>query len=171
MKLDLHNYAVELSWSGNRGTGTSGYRDYGRDHVLHARGLPELPGTADPTFHGDRDRWNPEQLLLGALAQCHMLSYLHLAVRNSIVVTGYTDAATATLRLNHDGSGEFTEAVLHPDVALADESQRAAADALHAQAHEVCFIARSVNFPVRNQPVPRAATEHPTAAEAPAAGG
>ncbi|WP_372699092.1 OsmC family protein [Arthrobacter sp. JSM 101049] len=152
MDLNTHRYAVNLEWTGNRGSGTSGYRDYGRDHIVRAAGLPALPGTADPTFHGDRDRWNPEQLLLAALAQCHMLSYFHLAVKNGLAVVGYTDAATGTLRLNRDGSGEFTEAVLHPRVILANEDQRELADSLHDRAHEVCFIARSVNFPVRNEP-------------------
>lgn len=154
MDLHQHRYCVDVEWTGNRGSGTTGYRDYGRDHVVRAAGLPDLPGTADPTFHGDKDRWNPEQLLLGALAQCHMLSYFHLAVKNGLNVVGYTDAATATMRLNRDGSGEFTEAVLHPRVELADESQRGLADSLHEQAHAVCFIARSVNFPVLNDPVP-----------------
>ncbi|GER22014.1 peroxiredoxin [Zafaria cholistanensis] len=152
MNLDLHRYAVALRWTGNRGSGTSTHRSYGRDHVVSAAGLPDLPGTADPTFHGDRDRWNPEQLLLAALSQCHMLSYLHVAVKHGVVVAGYSDAAEGTLRLNRDGSGEFTEAMLRPRVELADESQRALADSLHQAAHDVCFIARSVNFPVRHSP-------------------
>lgn len=149
-----HHYAVRLEWIGARGVGTTGYRDYDRTHVVRADGLPDLPGTADPTFHGERDRWNPEQLLLAALAQCHMLSYLHVAVRNDVMVTGYADDAEGTLRLNADHSGEFVEAVLRPRVLLADESQRDLADALHADAHAVCFIARSVNFPVRTVPAP-----------------
>ncbi|GAA1864443.1 OsmC family protein [Paeniglutamicibacter psychrophenolicus] len=153
MNLALHEYRVDISWTGNRGEGTSAYRSYGRDHVIRAAGLPDLPGTADPTFHGDKDRWNPEQLLLAALSQCHMLSYLHVAVQHGLVVTGYTDAASGVLRLNRDGSGEFLEANLAPRVALRDESQRALADSLHAAANAVCFIARSVNFPVHHAPV------------------
>ncbi|MEE1620645.1 OsmC family protein [Zafaria sp. J156] len=153
MTLNEHHYEVSVCWTGNRGTGTSGYRDYGRDHVVAAAGLPDLPGTADPTFHGDRDRWNPEQLLLAALSQCHMLSYLHLAVKNGVVVTGYTDQAEALMRLNRDGSGEFVSATLRPAVELSDESQRALADSLHGAANAVCFIARSVNFPVHHEPV------------------
>lgn len=156
MDPNLHQYRIDVEWTGNRGTGTSGHRNYGREHFLRASGLPELPGTADPTFHGDSDRWNPEQLLLGALAQCHMLSYFHVAVKNGVAVTGYTDAAIGTLRLNRDGSGEFTEALLRPRVVLAEESQRALADSLHERAHQLCFIARSVNFPVLNRPVPPA---------------
>lgn len=152
MAMGEHHYTVTVTWTGNRGTGTSGYRDYGRQHDVALPGLPLLPGSADPTFRGDRDRYNPEQLLLTALSQCHMLSYLHVAVLHNVVVTGYTDEAEGTMRLNRDGSGEFTEVVLHPRVHLADEAQRALADGLHDEAHHLCFIARSVNFPVRAEP-------------------
>ncbi|WP_345469424.1 OsmC family protein [Glutamicibacter ectropisis] len=153
MDLSRHGYQISLEWTGNRGTGTQTYRGYGRDHIVRADGLPDLPGTADPTFHGDKDRWNPEQLLLAALSQCHMLSYLHLAVNQGVNVTGYRDSADGILRLNRDNSGEFIQAVLHPTVILADETQRELADALHEQANKVCFIARSVNFPVLHEPI------------------
>ncbi len=82
-----------------------------------------------------------------------MLSYLHIAVNNGLKVIGYTDTAQGTLRLNADNSGEFTQAVLKPAVRLADESQRELANSLHEQANKVCFIARSVNFPVLHEPV------------------
>ena len=149
MNLSEHRYGVSLEWTGNRGTGTQTYRGYGRDHVLRAPGLPELPGTADPTFHGDRDRWNPEQLLLSALAQCHMLSYLHVAVKNGISVVSSEDDAEGTLRLNRDGSGEFISVLLRPVVRISEGSP-GLATALHEEAHRLCFIARSVNFPVEH---------------------
>jgi organic hydroperoxide reductase OsmC/OhrA len=152
VNLSEHRYAVALEWTGNRGAGTSSYRGYGRDHVIKAEGLPDLQGTADPTFHGDKDRWNPEQLLLTALAQCHMLSYLHVAVKNGIVVTDYTDHAEGTLRLNRDGSGEFTSVTLRPRVVITVPAQAGLAERLHHDANQVCFIARSVNFPVRHEP-------------------
>ena len=152
MDLSEHRYAVALEWTGNRGTGTSDYRSYGRDHVIRADGLPDLAGTADPTFRGDRDRWNPEQLLLTALSQCHMLSYLHVAVKNGITVLAYADDAEGTLRLNRDGSGEFTGVVLRPRVTISAGDSSAAAQELHAEANRLCFIARSVNFPVLHQP-------------------
>jgi organic hydroperoxide reductase OsmC/OhrA len=152
MDLSQHRYAIEIEWTGNRGTGTSAYRAYGRDHVVRAAGVPDLLGSADSTFHGDRGRWNPELFLLAALSECHMLSYLHVATKHAVVVTGYRDEAQGTLRLNSDGSGEFTEAVLRPCVELGDESQRDLADSLHAEAHRLCFIARSVHFEVRAEP-------------------
>lgn len=153
MDLSNHHYALSLQWTGNRGAGTTSYRCYGRDHIIRAQGLPDLLGTADPTFHGDKDRWNPEQLLLAALSQCHMLSYLHIAVLNSVNVIAYADDATGTLKLNPDNSGQFTSATLRPRVQLADESQRVLADSLHLEANKVCFIARSVNFPVLHKPI------------------
>src|SRR5919107_3989378 len=119
-----HRYALTVTWTGNTGEGTSTYRGYRRTHVVTAEGPPELAGSADRTFHGDRDRWNPEQLLVAALSQCHMLSFLHVCVRHGVVVTGYRDAATGAMTETPDGGGRFDRVDLHPEVALADEAQR-----------------------------------------------
>lgn len=146
-----HHYAVEVVWTGDRGSGTSGYRDYDRDHTVRADGAGTLLGSADPTFRGDSSRWNPEQLLLAALSQCHLLSFLHVCVRAGVVVTGYTDDATATMQVHADGSGEFVEAVLQPQVRFAGPVDLARQEELHEEASGLCFIARSVNFPVRHQ--------------------
>lgn len=148
-----HSYTVTVEWLGNRGTGTSGYRDYGRGHLVTAPGKHPIEGSADRTFHGDMDRWNPEEMLLAALSQCHMLSYLHVAVLNGVVVTGYTDEATGTLALDRSGGGRFTSATLHPRVELADPAQAELAQRLHGEASEKCFIANSVNFPVLHEPL------------------
>ncbi|QBE49657.1 OsmC family protein [Leucobacter triazinivorans] len=148
---DLHEYRIGIEWTGNRGTGTSGYRAYGRQLLIHAEGKAALEGSADRTFHGDADRWNPEELLVTALAQCHMLSYLHMAVRAGVVVTAYTDDAVGTMRQEGLG-GAFSGVVLRPRVTVADASMVEAARAAHAEAREVCFIANSVNFPVTHEP-------------------
>ncbi|KIC67886.1 OsmC family protein [Pseudarthrobacter phenanthrenivorans] len=157
MNLSEHRYALTVQWTGNRGDGTSSYRSYSRDHDVLIPGLPPLKGSADPTFHGDRERYNPEQLLLAALAQCHMLSYLHVAVKHGVVVTDYRDEATGMMRLNRDGSGQFERVVLNPRVTVADSGQADLAASLHHEANQVCFIARSVNFPVEHRPVTVAA--------------
>lgn len=148
-----HSYTVSVEWTGNRGTGTSDYRAYGRDSTIDAHGKPGIPASADRVFHGDADRWNPEELLLAALSECHMLSYLHAAAVRDIVVVGYTDDATGTLVTASDGSGHFSEVVLHPVVTVAKESMREPAALAHAPAAEQCFIAASMNFPVRHEPV------------------
>ena len=151
--LGEHHYAVEVEWQGDRGEGTSGYRAYGRRHVVRAAGKTHaIDGSSDRAFHGDRERWNPEELLLAALSECHMLSYLHVATRHGVVVRGYTDAATGTMNEDGRGGGAFTEAVLHPRVVVADASMLALAGRIHAEAAEKCFISASVNFPVRHEP-------------------
>ncbi|MFL6163458.1 MAG: OsmC family protein [Jatrophihabitantaceae bacterium] len=153
----MHRYEIQLDWTGNRGSGTSGYRDYDRSHDIRADGKPVIAGSADPAFRGDADRWSPEDLLVAALSQCHLLWYLHLAADSSIVVTGYSDHAYGTMRLNADGSGQFTEVVLRPRVLVASAGMVAPAQRLHERVHSLCFIARSVNFPVRPEPMTRVA--------------
>ena len=146
-----HAYAITITWTGNRGQGTASYRAYGRDHDLAAEGRPTLAASSDPAFRGEADRWNPELLLVAALSDCHLLSYLHLCAVNGVVVTAYRDEATGTMEQVGDG-GRFTEVVLHPVVTVADESMIERANALHHDAHASCFIAGSVNFPVRTDP-------------------
>lgn len=150
--MSEHHYALDLVWEGNRGTGTSGYRDYGRDVLLRAAGKPELAGSADPTFRGDASRWNPEELLLAALAQCHLLSYLHSAVNHGIVVVAYDDSPVGVMSQIGQG-GRFTSVTLRPRVVIADASQADLAREIHHEASANCFIAASVNFPVRHEPV------------------
>ena len=146
-----HAYAITTTWTGNRGQGTASYRAYGRDHDLAAEGRSTLAASSDPAFRGEADRWNPELLLVAALSDCHLLSYLHLCAVNGVVVTAYRDEATGTMEQVGDG-GRFTEVVLHPVVTVADESMIERANALHHDAHASCFIAGSVNFPVRTEP-------------------
>lgn len=148
-----HSYDVSVTWTGNRGTGTSGYRDYGRDHDVTAAGPAPIAASSDAAFRGDPGRWNPELELTAALAQCHMLWYLHLAAAAGVVVTAYADDAHGTMAETADGGGHFTEVVLRPRVTVASAGMIETAVSLHRDAHAKCFIANSVNFPVRHQPV------------------
>ena len=146
-----HTYSVTVTWTGNTGTGTSGYRDYARAHEISAEGKPAIAASSDPVFRGDRARWNPEELLVAALSGCHQLSYLHLCAVAGIVVTEYMDHAEGVMVETPDGSAQFTRVVLRPKVTVAAGSDVAKAKELHHEAHEKCFIARSVNFPVENE--------------------
>ena len=147
-----HSYGVDVTWTGNRGQGTTGYRDYARDVVITTDGKHPIDGSSDKPFRGDPTRWNPEELLLIALSQCHLLSYLHAAVTAGIVVTDYHDSPTGTMREDGKGGGAFTEVILRPQVTVANASMVAAARDAHQQAGEWCFIANSVNFPVTHEP-------------------
>jgi organic hydroperoxide reductase OsmC/OhrA len=152
-----HGYDVTVTWTGNRGTGTSGYRAYSRNHDVTADGRPVIAASSDPLFRGDPARWNPELELVAALSQCHMLWYLHLCAAAGVVVTSYSDDAAGTMAEDDDGGGRFTEVVLRPRVTVAAAEMTEAAAGLHSEAHAKCFVASSVNFPVRHEPVIMAA--------------
>ncbi len=148
-----HRYTVTVTWTGNTGTGTSGYRNYERRHEISAgAGKPAIPGSSDPAFRGDQARWNPEELLVASLSACHKLWYLHLCAEAGIVVLAYVDQAEGEMEETSDGSGRFRRAILRPRVTVAAGSDIAKARELHHAAHAKCFIANSVNFPVELEP-------------------
>jgi organic hydroperoxide reductase OsmC/OhrA len=143
-----HLYQINLIWTGNQGTGTETYAGYSRAHEISIEGKPVIVGSSDPHFRGDASRYNPEELLVGALSACHMLYYLHLCADAKIVVIDYADKATGKMVETADGGGHFTEVVLRPRVVVTKDSDAEKANELHHKAHELCFIANSVNFPV-----------------------
>ncbi|HUQ89967.1 MAG TPA: OsmC family protein [Vicinamibacterales bacterium] len=141
-----------MRWTGNTGQGTRDYRAYERAHEYSAEGKPVIPGSADPNFRGDATRYNPEELLVMSLSSCHMLWYLHLCADSNIEVVEYEDDAIGTMVEDVERGGYFTEVILRPRVTLAPGSDAALATSLHERAHHFCFVANSVNFPVRVQP-------------------
>ena len=151
-----HHYETETTWRGDRGSGTAGYRLYGRDHETTAPGRPPIHASSDPAFRGDPERWNPELLLVAALSQCHLLSYLHRCAINGVTVTAYADGAVGVMAQDARDGGRFEEVVLRPEVTVADAAMVERARELHGEAAELCFIAASVSFPVRHEPVVRA---------------
>ena len=148
----LHSYTTSIRWAGAGETGTSSYTAYSRDHVVEAVGKPPILGSADPVFRGDPSRYNPEELFVSSIAQCHMLWFLHLASAAGIVVRGYSDEATGTMRVESAGAGQFTEVTLHPRVEIDGDTDPGALADVHHLAHQHCFLSRSVNFPVRVAP-------------------
>ena len=154
-----HKYETTVRWTGNLGTGTTDYKGYGRNHEIGAPGKPLIPGSSDPAFRGDAARYNPEDLLVASLSSCHMLWYLHLCAVNKVVVLDYEDNAQGTMEETADGGGRFLEVTLHPRITIATGSDLDTAKRLHHDAHEKCFIANSVNFPIGCEPVIRYAEE------------
>ena len=150
-----HTYRVRVEWTGNRGTGTSGYRDYGREHTIGAHGKADILGSSDPAFRGNAERWNPEEMLVAAASTCHQLWYLHLCADAGVRVLRYVDHAVGTMR---DGDrGAFTRIVLRPHVVIRAGDDGELAARLHHDAHARCYIANSVNFPVDCEPLIEAA--------------
>lgn len=148
-----HHYAITTEWTGNTGTGTQSYKSYERSHEIRSDQKAVILGSSDPAFRGDKTRHNPEDLLLASLSACHMLWFLHFCSEAEVIVTAYTDHAVGTMAETANGSGHFTEVILRPQVVVTHASMIDTANALHTKAHQYCFIANSVNFPVRHEPV------------------
>lgn len=148
-----HQYQIKVAWTGNDGNGTQNYTSYRRDHTIYGEGkYTEIQASSDPSFLGDPSKYNPEDLFLSSIAACHMLWYLHLCSVHKIVVTEYTDLAKGTMVELENGSGRFTSVTLHPKVTITDTHQIAKANALHKEAHNMCFIANSCNFNIDHVP-------------------
>lgn len=141
-----------MTWTGNTGSGTANYRAYDRTHEYSVPGKPVIPGSSDPAFRGDATRYNPEELLVMSLSSCHMLWYLHLCAEAGVVVTEYVDEAVGTMAEVKETGGHFTEVILRPLATLQAGSDVELATRLHEKAHHLCFVANSVNFPVRVEP-------------------
>lgn len=150
-----HRYEVTVRWTGNQGEGTSSYRAFSRDTEIRSSDKPVIDGSSDPAFRGDRNRWNPEDLLVASLSACHELWYLHLCAVSGVVVHAYIDRAEGVMVEDEEGSGQFVRVTLRPEVTVAPGSDREKAEALHEEAHRKCFIANSVNFPVTLEPTVR----------------
>lgn len=150
--MKQHTYEVRVDWTGNDGEGTKTYTRYRRDYTIDCAGKPQIQGSSDPAFRGDRSRYNPEELLVASLSSCHMLWYLHLCSVNHVTVLDYRDSASGVLEEGNDSSGEFVRVTLKPTVKISPGDDRARALALHNEAHTLCFIARSVRFPVEIVP-------------------
>lgn len=147
-----HLYQVALTWTGNKGLGTSNYRAYDRAYEIEVTGKPIITGSSDPAFRGDRTKYNPEELFVAAISSCHLLWYLHLCADAGIVVVSYRDRAWGKM-CEQDPGGRFTEVILKPEVVISANSDPQKAEQLHHKAHEHCFIANSVNFPITCQPL------------------
>jgi organic hydroperoxide reductase OsmC/OhrA len=145
-----HQYTTRVLWSAG-GEGTTSYRSYSRNFTIDAQGKADIAGSSDPSFRGDATRYNPEELLVASLSSCHMLWYLHLCSANEIAVLEYRDAATGTME-ERDGLGHFVRVTLRPAIKVSTGNDLARAIALHEEAHRLCFIARSVTFPVDVEP-------------------
>ena len=150
-----HHYKATVTWTGNIGSGTSGYRNYERSHNIEIAGRGIIFGSSDPAFRGDQTKHNPEDLFVSSLSACHMLWYLHLCTEAGVVVTEYIDNVTAVMTESANGLGQFSEVMLNPVVTVEKESMVETANELHRKANEFCFIANSVNFAVKHTPLTR----------------
>lgn len=149
--MTTHTYGANVNWAGTAGKRTTSYTSYSRDHTIGADGKPDILASSEPAFRGDAARYNPEELLVASLSSCHMLWYLHLCAINGITVVNYSDRASGEME-ETGGAGQFVNVDLRPVVTIVEQARRTRALRLHHDAHQMCFIARSVNFPVNVRP-------------------
>jgi organic hydroperoxide reductase OsmC/OhrA len=149
--MKQHSYQTNLQWTGNTGKGTETYRGYERAHSISVEGKPVILASSDPSFRGDKTKYNPEEMFVASLSSCHMLWFLHLCSEASVIVLEYSDSATGIMIESDNGNGKFAEVILHPKVKVKEEWMIEKVDALHEKANEFCFIANSCNFPVKHQ--------------------
>lgn len=145
-----HHYSVHIVWESE--TGTVDYKSYQRDHTINVTNKPIIEASSDPSFRGNPAKYNPEELFVASIANCHMLWYLHLCAINNIVVIKYEDSARGMMAEQTDGSGRFAEVVLYPIVTVLSKEMVNKAESLHKEANKFCFIANSLNFAVTHQP-------------------
>ena len=148
-----HHYKTTITWTGNTGKGTENAAAYSRNHIISIKNKTDILASSDTPFRGDGTKHNPEDLLLSSLSQCHMLWYLHICADNGITIIEYIDDAEGIMQENEGGGGQFKEVTLHPKVTITDAGQIEKANALHHAANQKCFIANSVNFQVKHEPV------------------
>ena len=151
--MKKHKYLVNVEWTGNTGLGTKNYKSYEREHLINVKGkYSNIAASSDPSFMGDKERYNPEELFLSSIASCHMLWYLHLCSANNIVVNEYIDKAKGVMVEEENGSGRFTEVTLSPKVIIENIDKEELAKELHSEANKMCFIANSCNFTIKHNP-------------------
>lgn len=151
--MKQHNYALKINWTGNSGSGTNSYKSYERSFEVSVDGKEIINGSSDPSFNGDKTKYNPEELLLASISSCHMLWYLHLCADDGIIVTSYIDNAEGIMVENDNGGGKFEQVILKPVISVTENSMIEKAIILHAKANKLCFVANSVNFRISHQPV------------------
>ncbi|HCD51345.1 MAG TPA: peroxiredoxin [Balneolaceae bacterium] len=150
--MTQHHYKATIEWTGNLGSGTSGYRDYERNHTIQAGNKPVIDCSSDPAFRGDPEKYNPEELFLASLSSCHMLWFLHLCSVEGIIITGYRDEPAGIMMEEKGGRGYFSEVILKPEVTVKEERMAEKLDSLHHKANKMCFIANSCNFEIKHEP-------------------
>ena len=143
-----HQYRATCSWEGSTAVG---YHAYDRTHRVTAPpAVGELELSADPTFLGDPDRYNPESLVVMAAASCQLLSFLAVAARARVDVVAYDDDATGAMSR---GGTSICEIRLRPHITVREPATEARVADLVDAAHRDCYVANSLRSEVVVTPV------------------
>lgn len=133
-----HTFPLHLHWTGNTLDAA-----YSRNAEVSNPGHVTIPMSSAPSYAGDPLRWNPEDVLAGALATCHLLTFLSLASKARLEVTHYEDHAEAALETVGKVSRVGT-ITLRPVIRVARGTSAAKVVELFEKAHKYCIIANSL---------------------------
>jgi organic hydroperoxide reductase OsmC/OhrA len=150
--MKQHSFEGSLHWSGGTSQDAQGRLKLARSFVVRFKDKAAIEGSSPSVFGGDDSKHSPETLMIASLLSCHHLTYLALCERAGVEVLEYSDDATGTLGMR-DGKMRMLEVVLWPRVRVSRAELLETARALHESAHANCFMANSVNFEVRVQPI------------------
>ena len=145
-----HNFEIRLRWHNSNPPEREIGGEYSHESIITSDKHATLVASAAEGFGGDARLWNPEELLMAAIAQCHMLSFLYAAHEAGIAIADYVDETTGTMSYQ-GGSGVMTSVTLRPTI----ETTASAADVdrLHEEVKAMCVLRASVNFPVNVESV------------------
>ena len=144
----MTEHHIKLDWE--KGETPFTYEAYTRNHTIAFKnGQDVLAASASPTYKGDADKADPEDMLVAALSSCHMLSFLAIAAKKKLTVNSYQDDAVGFLE-NEGGKLWITRVILRPKVAIDTDAETLSH--IHHLAHEACFIANSVKTEVTVEP-------------------
>jgi organic hydroperoxide reductase OsmC/OhrA len=152
----MSTHTATIRWA--RGEQPFVDRRYQRLHHWHFDGGTVVVASASPQVvrapFSDANAVDPEEAFVAALASCHMLWFLDLAAQAGWRVDAYDDEAEGHMAPAADGRHWIERVLLRPCVRFSGERQPSAAEqqALHHDAHELCFLARSVRSEVQVQP-------------------
>jgi len=144
----MESFRVNIKW--NLSSSDFQYEHYNRQHLITFSGEQVLNNSAAPSYNGNADMSNPEELLGSAIASCHMLTFLAVASKSGFIVSSYEDDAVAILEKNENNQIVVTKVVLHPEIKFSGEKvpDTEKLKSLHDKAHKNCFIANSVKCQV-----------------------
>lgn len=129
-----HQYEVNLSWKG------------GEASEISSGPRPVLPGGPPAQFDGtDETRWSPEHLILAALTQCLMLTWISLNKRAQIPLKGWESKGESVLDKTKEGL-VFTSFKLSVTLTT-EESRIDEARRLLDNAKKYCIVANSLKTP------------------------
>ena len=152
---DAHVFEITLTYPASTAQATPPDANFSRNNIMRSGSKHEVAASSPGAFGGDDSRYNPEELMLMSLSECHMLTYLAIAAKKQITIVGYEDRATGQLGIGEFGVAGKTSmqsVTLHPRVTVAKGTNLDDARAIHVKAHANCFMANSVNFPITTEP-------------------